>query len=264
MWTPPVFTAYRIARGLFQAYQFARDEGWLDRAREVLTRRQRILVLGRPGVGKSQLIATLRRDMAESLRRLLAETPDAGALRIDPSMFDFVELDYPDAADIDGQAVSRALSNGPSGILNVVAFGYHEHEHWRAEALTPEGMADPRFLARCRDAELASTASLFNALRGADLKGSWMLTVVTKADLWWDNAQSVFDHYVRGPYRERLGIPADVPMLVLPHASVFMKFFGSGPLCGQFDERDRRDCLANLLKALIHTIGEKPAPALKD
>ena len=66
-----------------------------------------------------------------------------------------------------------------------------------------------------------------------------LLTVITKADLWWHIQEEVYAHYETGEYFESLGSAKFLTPVSAHHSSVFHKFYGIGPLSGAFDEQDR-------------------------
>jgi len=80
----------------------------------------------------------------------------------------------------------------------------------------------------------------------------WLLTVIAKADLWWGERQSVYDHYQRGSYYGALGTALQqFGPLAMHHCSVFHKFYGRSPMSGLFDDNDRVQARSNLLGALV-------------
>ncbi len=81
-----------------------------------------------------------------------------------------------------------------------------------------------------------------------------LVTVVAKADIWWDNNQNVIDYYNTGPYYEAL-MHAPVHHAVLPYSSRNHKMFGKGLLSANFDDTDRIDLRAALLQHVLAAIG---------
>ena len=83
-----------------------------------------------------------------------------------------------------------------------------------------------------------------------------LLTVITKADIWWNIKEEVFDHYEKGAYFAKLGAAKLLTPIITPHSSVFHKFYGIGSLSGSFDEQDRILARANLLKSIVELVGK--------
>lgn len=113
----------------------------------------------------------------------------------------------------DWPAIYRTLAAGKSrGVINVVAAGHHSFSHvnYREtryyKALAREMDREPRrdefiehYLRDRRDAELAITRELIPHLKIAE--GSlWMITLITKQDLWWKDRDTIRDFYTMGEY----------------------------------------------------------------
>ena len=237
MWLEAASTALTAA-------EFARG-GWkfLERFRERGRRTLRLMTHGRltlplfgaGGVGKTTLAQILAgqldpftgpTDYRESLvvkhfkittkaKRKLAHVP--GVLIDIPGQERRVPETWPQLFD-DFLAPTRA---DRIGLINVVAHGLHSldadtpalDEVAAYQGLTAAQRRDAYFAGR-RDRELVLCRLLIDALldRADELPAPlWMLTVVTKQDLWWPQRKDVHAHY-EGEYlpivdrlRERLG-----------------------------------------------------------
>ena len=88
-----------------------------------------------------------------------------------------------------------------------------------------------------------------------------LLTVITKADLWWHIQEEVYAHYETGEYFESLGSAKFLTPVSAHHSSVFHKFYGIGPLSGAFDEQDR--ALARTNRNRLAPLGARPSPPAK-
>ena len=93
---------------------------------------------------------------------------------------------------------------GVAGIINVVSYGYDFPD----SGGSMEGQAP-----WARQREIDYLAQFVRWLRDAETP-SWLITVVTKGDLWWQRRDEVRAYYECGPYsralREYLGIEANV------------------------------------------------------
>ena len=92
------------------------------------------------------------------------------------------------------------------GIIHVVANGHHSLANEVSFRELPEyskGMTASRFLARyadsCRQLEVNVLREIEANLRVAPNR-FWMLTLVTKQDLWWDDRAHIQHQYLTGPY----------------------------------------------------------------
>lgn len=94
-----------------------------------------------------------------------------------------------------------------SGVILVAAFGHHNEGGlgFNSHALY-QGNKE-RFLEAFRAAKLAEERKVIDLLRPAleDAPGKlWLLTVVTKQDLWWDRRQDKSSAYLSGGWAETL------------------------------------------------------------
>lgn len=85
----------------------------------------------------------------------------------------------------------------------------------------------------------------------------WLITVVTKADLWWPARDSVLAHYSTGDYAKELANANELRPVVMEYCSVFKRYFGEAPMAGTFEESDRTRARGHLLKQLLAAIGKE-------
>jgi hypothetical protein len=103
----------------------------------------------------------------------------------------------------------RLLAAGKTvGVVNVVCWGYHSTQLEQPRLrIYRSGMPIEEFrdayLAAMRAEELEALDSIIPHLSVAPGK-LWMITLVTKQDLWWPQRNEVQDHYLRGEYAKRL------------------------------------------------------------
>ena len=89
------------------------------------------------------------------------------------------------------------------GVVNVVSYGYHSVEseslsmlaETNQSSLNAERLCD--YVEERRGIEIKRLASLREGLKSVK-KATWMLTVVTKQDLWWMDRVQVKQHYSGG------------------------------------------------------------------
>jgi GTPase SAR1 family protein len=182
--------------------------------RNLTRRNQRILVLGAGGVGKTTLgkfFASHSQGNNPDVRNITY----AESLRSEKFQFDFeskatvvippgqerhIARHLPDTF--------RSLSNGKvSGIINVVSYGYHSMmiDSYKQFAQHQDGMSKDEVFATYanerKDDELKLLSKLTPFLIAND-KRFWMLTLVSKQDLWWDEQKAVEEYYKSGPYND--------------------------------------------------------------
>lgn len=102
----------------------------------------------------------------------------------------------------------RSFAQGKTrGIINVVAYGYHsfaELGYEETKYFSP-GMSREEFVAAYTDnrraLELDVIRELTPHLLSAEKK-IWMVTLVTKQDIWWKERAAVRDYYMEGSYSD--------------------------------------------------------------
>lgn len=238
-----------------QVYDLAKKQGWIDKLLSLLKKKHKILVLGSSGVGKTNLLQSLSTLMPEVIhysRRTSDSTKSK--LSIDEIPFEFIDTPgQSEHSAIRMRAIRESVSELDC-ILNIVCYGYHEYARGKEQAFEADGSLNFQYLEDNRKREIRALKEWSEILGGnAPYR---LITVVTKADLWWDNRDDVFNHYEKGDYFNELGACAQLSPLVIHHSSVFHKLYGIGPMSGSFDEGDRTLARANLLKTLVEVVGK--------
>jgi hypothetical protein len=102
----------------------------------------------------------------------------------------------------------RSLAEGAStAVINVTSYGYHSfgEASFQEHRLYRSGMSLESFMSEYttdrRNREISVMQELVPHLLNAKRR-LWMLTLVTKQDLWWDDRIAVRDHYTKGPYND--------------------------------------------------------------
>lgn len=153
-------------------------------------------------------------------------------------------------------------------MINVVSWGYEsigetsykETDLFRRDPGQSQEQFLAAYLAEQRGKELAVIAELAHHIKTAEKK-IWMITMVTKQDLWWDRRAEVRDYYEQGPYSASIGeIAAARGSQNFRHeflsASLVIHNFRSGqgePLAeniGGYDEVIQAQNQANLLRTI--------------
>jgi GTPase SAR1 family protein len=153
--------------------------------RDFFRRRQPILILGATGVGKTSFVRTLQYGQAYPLSPL-DRTHFASWHKIDAGGGHFLLQDTPSTVAFDADRFPHYLEDylpelGTKGfgIINVVAYGYHEFLHTPQNvALDASGSIKPDFLEERRQIEIRLTEQW-----AKKLKPTWLITIVNKADL---------------------------------------------------------------------------------
>ncbi|MCU1366688.1 MAG: hypothetical protein JWN39_2327 [Ilumatobacteraceae bacterium] len=217
--------------------------------------KNRVLVLGSTGVGKSELALSLTNLLPETIsyldRTAFAKSDD---IQIGKKVFRVVDTPGQSASAADRLQALREVSAKPYGVINVVSYGYHEY---RADLRTVFGRGTsiaPQFLSRHREIEMEQLNAILPQLE-ADANMRWFLTVINKADLWWADRVNVFAHYQTGPYADLLSrLVARGGLASLEYSSVNHPFYGKAPTDGTFSDVDRRRAREQLLASMITAV----------
>lgn len=169
-----------------------------------------IAIFGPPGAGKS----TLGKFLSGNLEELT--TTDVYTASVDIEPYNLSGNMVCTVTALPGQErlrdetwtrFYRNLSNGKStGVINVVSYGYHalDMSYKRHGLFVPNMSKEDFFKAYTEDRrkeELRILKDLASRLR--DAPGViWMISLVTKQDLWWLERNDVEKHYVNGEYSE--------------------------------------------------------------
>lgn len=241
-----------------KAIELAEELGLIERLLKALRRKNRIIVLGATGVGKTNILQSLKEVAPKVIDRMnRTEFAVQRDLKISGNPFKFT--DTPGQIEHKSRrlkAIREVMKEGEVGIINIVSYGFHEHRAaTEADALNSDGSINEGFLEAHRQIEI-DMLSEWVPLLGSSLTSSWLITLVSKADLWWDSRPTVESYYKTGEYSEALGDARSLMPIVLSYCSVFHKFYGRGTLSGSFDDDDRRLLRQNLFNTLISSIGK--------
>ncbi|WP_233846360.1 GTPase domain-containing protein [Paraburkholderia sp. HD33-4] len=237
--------------------KLAKKEGWLDQALSAFKHKHNILVLGSTGVGKTnflQSLTTLTPAAIDHMNR----TEFAQKHKIKIAKEPFIFLDTPGElgkAPLRKKAIREAMAKKITGVINVVAYGYHEHRTPEKDVVNDQGIVDEAYLDAHRKLEVSALAEWVELL-GDREQIDWAITIVTKADLWWHKKEEVFSHYQSGDYYQRLGSLSAMAPAVVEYSSVFHKFYGEGRLSGEFDDKNRERARGQLLNTLLQSVGK--------
>ncbi len=178
-------------------------------------------------------------------------------LRIGTQPFDFTVIPGDDPkGSVRSPALRRALRRGVSAVVNVTSWGYHEYPIASLKQAISNGRAVKAFLAQHREVEIERLGDWTPIVGDAC---PWLITLVNKADLWWDRKDEVLEHYRKGPYAGAVAGQTRMRHVVLGYSAVFHRFFERVALCGTFDDAERMRSRADFLKVLVDVCGKSKA-----
>lgn len=246
-----------LTKELFELTTFAIEKGWLERLLNLFRRRHRILVCGATGVGKSQLIRALSKLIPEALSMLdRTQFIERHRLKLDGQLFEFVDTPGdPLKAALRRDAYVQCVTNPVAAVINVVADGYHEYRSSsHRNPLTTTGRIQKKYL----DAHRVTELDLLSEWSELLLHGKGqppVISVINKADIWWDRRDEVRSDYMAGDYFKILS-KANADHSVLDFSATVRRPFGSGLLAQTFDDQTRLALRATLFRTLLSVVGQ--------
>jgi hypothetical protein len=217
--------------------------------------RSNVLVLGVSGTGKTSFVDDIFGRYSKRSGEFMTAKNKSHFGKIDRQNLHFWDTPGQTGEPYRGErkaAIRQASTLQPLGIINVVSYGYHEGPIENSKAVDRDKVK-VEFLDRRRQEEIEQLNEWTDFLCGRDGNATWVITVVTKADLWWSPAAfgDVLDHYNRGAYLDRIVAAGPVSHKVLPYCSTFKPFFDVVPMSGYYSDEKRKEhhneLLANLL-----------------
>jgi hypothetical protein len=236
-------------------FELAEKQGLIEKLLLAFKKKPRVLILGPTGSGKTNFLDSLTAERSQPIPRAIrTQYPSRKVLTLlKKRAFRFVDTPGDtDYKDVRVQEIRESLSakGGISGVINVVSYGYHEYQLARSDVFKPDGSISPDYLEKHRGLELDQLDE-WTPLLGSPITVDWLITLVTKADLWWDQRKDVLAYYQKGPYRARLGQAVSLNQRVLMYSSHTSKFYGEAPHSGYFDDEDRKKLQQQFLEAVL-------------
>jgi hypothetical protein len=228
-------------------HKYLKQIGAYKRVQNFLLRRTAypVLVVGATGVGKTSLVRSLFGDTPTIDREDRTDSVKAVSAQLEKKLF-IKLIDTPGEIQHEAKrmaAFRQAMKYKSIGIINVVSYGFHEGKFSKASALQTDVIPSKTFLNRRREVERKLLKEWVGLLCGKEAPADWVLTIVTKADLWWENLteQSVIRFYEGNPYISALKEAAELPHSVKPYCSTRHLFFDTVPMSGYYSDQKATD-----------------------
>jgi hypothetical protein len=253
---PTTGAAIGGAKVAVDIYKLAKELGWLDKLRTFWKKKKRIVVLGSTGVGKTEFIESLKKLIPD----LIANTARTEfSKKTTLALTEGIIIEVEDTPGQRGHESRRRRSiqdavRRADGVINVVAYGYHEYDIASSQALTKAGEAKETFLRAHRQIEIEQVQE-WNRTLSFGVKNPWLITLVSKGDLWWEERQTVKQHYSEGGYFKSLGAAEAMNPTVCLYSSIRHKFFSTAPVSGFFDDDERLRLRADFFRVLFEAFG---------
>lgn len=230
--------------------EYAEKFGLIDRLLSFFSSPCTCVVLGSSGVGKTSFVKSVQEQAADfisSVDRTLMN--EKYKLKIAGELFRFIDTPGHISYSVQrNDAYRDAIRADRLVIINVVAFGFHETDTYTVEPVS-HGTVNSDYLKRGRELEINALSEWAGLIDSLKTKVP-IITVVSKADLWWSMAQTVRSYYMSGDYAKRLS-DTRMPHAVQSYCAHIKKFYNQGEVDGSFDDGDRRVLRSSLLENIV-------------
>lgn len=240
-------------------YEFAKKEGVFEKIRNNYKGRKNVLVLGSTGAGKTNFLKSLQNLNASPID-YMDRTPSAYAINLVIGEIAFSFVDTPGQklhSDKRNKAIRELIQKGKiETLINVVSYGYHEYRITEDIPVSDSNEIDEDYLIKHRGIEIKALKEVEAILADNETVKNFV-TLVSKADLWWNRKPEVFEHYESGEYFQGIGEFNKLSHNVIEFSSVLHKFYKKGNMSGSFDELDRLRTRMSFFRTLVELSGKQ-------
>lgn len=219
-----------------------KELGAFDAVIRFLSRQKQyhVLLLGVSGTGKTTMVDHMFGKSSKISGEFRTAKSASYLGKIDTKRIEFLDTPGQYNEPYRGErkeAIRRASANSPIGVINVVSYGYHEGPIAKGQVVKGNEIR-PDFLAQRQEEELRQLDEWADYLCGEGGSAKWVITVVTKADLWWkpDQYEKILAHYRDGRYQRALNAAGAVEHKVLPYCSIHKPFYNLIPMSGFYSD----------------------------
>ncbi len=155
----------------------------------------KIIVLGSSGVGKTQFIQSLHIDKPQN--KVEKRTIDVveNEIKINEKGIILFDTAGQSEGNIQLDEFQKTTTDDSYiGIINVVAYGYHQYPDFNTETEVFDGdLVKKDYLKKQREIEIENIKNILPLLKFSKI--DWIITLVNKADIWWKEKEEVYQYY---------------------------------------------------------------------
>ena len=214
--------------------------------RQFRSKRNAVL-LGSTGVGKSQFVLSIREAMAKPIpRNARTEFEVKTVGDVGRRLVEFSDLPgQKEHKPVRDRSVKRVVSLKKKPVFIVfVCAGYHEYGA-SADTVVSGGEVKEDYLQENYIREIEILNEMVNLLDDETI-----ITVITKADVWWNYKNDVIKHYAEGDYAARIKfLYPRARHVIRPYSSIHKRFYGT-PGSSTFDDVERASLRDELLRVI--------------
>ena len=215
----------------------------------------RVLIVGESGSGKSQFLLTIQGKKEFSNDRTTLS--QCSMLKL-PNGRRVEFWDTPGHQTLKqerGRKLNEISRKKFDGIVNLVCFGYQSTNDIDHTMIYQGGEIKESFLKDNREKELKQIKEWTDRIDG-ESGVKWVLTIINKADVWWEQKEKVIEYYQEGSeYHEELKTLSKMMSIdIVPYCSVISPLFGR-PMTLVFGEKEKHLLHLQLCHHLSNLIG---------
>lgn len=214
----------------------------------------RVIVFGESGTGKTQFINSLLSNNFTKGRTRLTERKRMILNNGRKILF----FDTPGHQTLKEQRykLSEFISQKKiAGIINVVSFGYNESDTADGVKIFKVGTDEVKeeYLRENRKREISQLDDWIRYIN-AENKVKWIITIMNKADIWFENRDSVTTYYEDGEYGKVMNnLKLCCTLYTYPYCSVISPFCDR-PMILSMGERKKKEMCTTLTSELINIV----------
>lgn len=214
----------------------------------------RVIVFGESGTGKTQFVNSLLNENLAKGRTRLTERKRMVLKNGRKILF----FDTPGHQTFKEQRykLSEFISQKKiTGIINVVSFGYNEADTADGVKIFKVGTDEVKeeYLKENRKREISQLDDWMRYIN-SDNKVKWIITIVNKADIWYDNRANVVNYYEDGDYAKVMtSLRHCCTLYTYPYCSVISPFCDR-PMTLSMGERQKKEMCTTLTSGLISIV----------
>lgn len=213
----------------------------------------RVVVFGCSGTGKSQFIQSLRNEAYKEQERTRLILPCRIILE---DGYKLEIIDTPGHQSLEKARRDMCMDlvrKKVKGIINIVNFGYSETDQIDDNQVFKVGTNEVK-AEYLRDNQKRELQQIEEWISFVDKKTKikWVVTLINKADIWYNNKTNVFEYYENGEYANKLQeLKHCCALYTFPYCCLISPFCDK-PMLLEFGEKEKQkyqeDLKSNFLK----------------
>lgn len=241
----------------YRAFTWAERRGLIRLITQKVRRKNEVLVLGISGSGKTNFLKSLetpairpidrfeRSQFTQRHNKVFANSSRAFRFHDTPGQAMHISRRM--------EALRTVAAKKRFGIINVVSYGYVESGSIPAQNAVKNGTAVPSYLQQQRDLEIDAIKEWLPAVAH---EAEFIITLVSKADLWFSSRHDVRTHYETGFYGEAISRAGVKRHSVIEYSSVIHNFFDEAAPSSKFDQSNLMDLHEQFSRQIVEAVTE--------